>query len=709
MNSNGPDIGRLFEPDGVAVIGASRDRSKIGHTIVDNILASGYRGNLYPINPKGGDLNGIEIRTSLFDPGVGNVDVAVISIPSKFVFDAVKDCGKKGVKFLVIITSGFSEVGNSEEEVKLVKYARDHGMRVLGPNIFGIYSANADMNATFGSKNVLKGNVGIITQSGALGIAMIGKTAIEGIGLSAMISLGNKSDLDESDLMEYLLKDDNTRIIMCYIEGVQNGERFLQTLKRITKRKPVIVIKSGRSRRGALAAASHTGSLAGSDKVFDKVMRQAGVIRADTLDEAFNWCKFLSQAPLPRGENVVIVTNGGGIGVLATDACEKYDLKLLDDLKLMEETYGDATPEFGSVKNPVDITGGARAGDYDKALRAGLDKDRIDAVLSLYCETSTLNVENLVKMIEENHHRYILKGKPIVFSLVGGEKVASAIDTLTEKGIPIYGDVDEAVQVLGALYRFYRFRSEPTEPYAEFEMDTGRIEDIIGRVREDGRTFLLADEARELMDVAGVRMPRSMVARNLDEAVRFSNEIGHPVVMKVVSRDIIHKSDAGGVALDLENEEEVIDAYQAIMTSCRAHDPGARIGGVEVCEMVTRGVETIIGARQDNNFGPVIMFGMGGIYVEVLKDVSFRSVPINRTEITRMIKETRAYPLLLGVRGEEKKDIDAVVDTIIRMGSLIDKNREISDIEINPLIAYDQGKGVKALDVRVLLSKEKGV
>jgi len=709
MNRNVWDIRYLFEPDGVAIIGASTDSSKIGHTIVDNIMASGYRGKIYPINPRGGDLNGIEIRTTIKDPDIGNVDVAVISIPSKFVYEAVKECGEKGVKFLVIITSGFSEVGNSSEEKRIVEYATDHGMRVLGPNIFGIYSANADMNATFGSKNVLKGNVGIITQSGALGIAMIGKTAIEGIGLSAMISLGNKSDLDESDMMEYLLKDDNTKIIMCYIEGVQNGERFLETLSRITRRKPVIVIKSGRSKRGAMAAASHTGSLAGSDKVFDKVMRQAGVIRADTLDEAFNWCKFLSQSPLPRGENVVIVTNGGGIGVLATDACEKYELKLLDDVRLMEETYGDATPEFGSVKNPVDITGGARAGDYDKALGAGLDKEGIDAVLSLYCETSTLNVENLVKMIEENHHRYNMKGKPIVFSLVGGEKVARAIETLTEKGIPIYGDVDEAVQVLGALYRFFRFRSEPAEAVAEVKLDIGKVRGMIKRVKDDERTFLLADEAKELMKVVGVTMPRSKVARNLDEAVRYSNEIGYPLVMKVVSRDIIHKSDAGGVALDLENEEEIIDAYQAIMTSCRAHDPNARIEGVEVCEMVKKGVETIIGARQDNNFGPVIMFGMGGIYVEVLKDVSFRSVPITRTEITRMIKETKAYPLLLGVRGEEKKDIDGVIDTIIRLGSLISTCREITDIEINPLIAYDQGKGVKALDVRVLLSKEKGV
>lgn len=707
MSNNTPDIKYLFEPRSIAVIGASSNPSKIGYKILDNILSGSFQGDVYGINPKGGRVQDLDLIPSIGDIE-GQLDVAVISIPAKFVFDAVRECANKSVKFAVIITSGFSEVGNKQEELEMVEFAHQNGMRILGPNIFGYYTAKSDLNATFGSKDILSGHVGIITQSGALGIAMIGKTAIENIGLSTMISLGNKSDIDETDLLKYLRYDPNTRVIMMYIEGIQNGERLVKELKEITREKPVIVIKSGRSKRGAMAAASHTGSLAGSDKVFDKIMKQCGAIRAETLDEAFNWSKFLSSAPLPKGENTVIVTNGGGVGVMATDACETYDIKLMDDIKLMTSIFKDATPDYGSLKNPIDITGGAVSEDYDLAIGAGLDTDKIDSVISLYCETAVFDSENLAKMVLENFKRYQKKGKPIVFSLLGGEKVENAIAMLKDEGVPVFGDVYETVQVLGALYRFYRKRNEAREPDLEYETDGQRVSSIIERVRDDNRTFLLADEARELMDIVGVPVPKSRIAKNLEEAVKTAEEFGYPLVMKIVSKDIIHKSDAGGVALDLENKEEIIDAYQAIMTSARNYDPNAVIEGVEIAEMISISNETIIGARQDAGFGPTIMFGLGGIYVEVMKDVSFRSLPINKKEIQRMIKETKAYPLLLGVRGEPERDIEKVIEVIAKLGSLIRECRDISDIEINPLVSFEKGKGVKAVDVRVLLTKEKG-
>ena len=581
-------------------------------------------------------------------------------------------------------------------------------MRVLGPNIFGIYSANANINATFGGKGVLNGHVAIITQSGALGIAMIGKTAIERIGLSAMVSIGNKADVDESDLLDYLVGDPNTRIIMMYIEGIQKGDRLIPILKRATKIKPVIVIKSGRSKRGALAAASHTGSLAGSDEIFDKVMKQCGVMRAETLEDGFNWCRYLNDAPLPKGDNTVIVTNGGGMGVLATDACEKYDVNLLDDPDLMKEVFAGVTPEFGSLKNPIDITGGAKSSDYDLAIEAALRNNKIDAVLGLYCETAVFDVENLERMIADNYRKYKDKKKPIVFAVLGGKKVSESITNLHSMGIPIFDETYRAVQVLGYLYRFYRNMNETVIPPEDSRIETNIVEEVIGKVRSDNRTFLLAHEALRVMDASGIHMPGSRIVKNIEDAILAADEIGYPVVMKVVSKDIIHKSDAGGVALDLDNREEVIDAYQAIMRNCRNHDPNAQIEGIEVAEMVKKGIETIIGARRDRSFGPVIMFGMGGIYVEVLKDVSFRALPLDKREILRMIKETKAYPLLLGVRGEAKKDIDMVIETIIKLGSLLVKCPDISDIEINPLMVYDQGKGVKAVDVRILLTKDGG-
>ena len=706
MSESYADIRYLFEPQSIAVIGASHDTTKIGYKVVQNIVQSGYRGQIYPVNPQGGDVLGLRAYRSVEEIG-GEVDVASIVIPARFVFDAVKSCARKRVKYLTIISSGFSEIGNNEEEKRIVTFARQNGMRVLGPNIFGIYSAEASLNATFGSSHVIPGGVAIITQSGALGIAMIGKTAVENIGLSAIVSVGNKTDVDEADLLEYLIQNPRTKIILMYIEGVRDGERLIQTLKRVTEKIPVVVIKSGRSERGAIAAASHTGSLAGSDEIFDAIIRQCGVTRAESVAEAFNWCKFLSNSPPPPGENTVIITNGGGIGVMATDACEKFGVKLYDDTNALKEAFATVTPDFGSTKNPVDLTGQAGAVQYDSALSEALKNDQIHSVIALYCETAVSDAENLAAMISGIDDQYKEQKKPLVFSIFGGEKTETCLAKLKRTNAAVYGDVYEAVACMGAAYSFYRYRMERTVEVAEAEIDAAKIDQIIVGALKEGRTFLLANEGQAVMRAAGIAIPKSGIAHSLDEAVRAAGEIGYPVVMKVVSRDILHKSDAGGVALDLEDRNEVIDAYQAILRNCRAYKADAAIDGVEVSEMVKAGTETIVGARRDATFGPIIMFGLGGIYVEVMKDVAFRSLPINRKEVMSMVKQIRAYPLLLGVRGEEKKDVDSVVDTIIKVGTIVRKCKLITDIEINPLVVYENGKGVKAVDVRILITNVK--
>jgi acetyltransferase len=701
--SNNPKIKHLFEPRSVAVIGASSTPNKIGYTIVRNIIQSGYTGKVYPINPKGGEVLGLPIYQSMADID-DEIDLVTISIPSPFVFEAVKNCAGKGVKYLSVITSGFSEVGNTEEENQIVAFARQHGMGVLGPNIFGIYSAAAAMDATFGAGNIMPGNVAIITQSGALGIAMIGKTATENIGLSAIVSVGNKADVDEAELLDYLAYDDNTKVIMIYIEGVKNGQKFIKALKMATQKKPIVVIKSGRSKRGAVAAASHTGSLAGADDIFDAIMRQCGVLRAESLDDAFNWAKFLADSPLPKGENTVIVTNGGGVGVMATDACEKYHVNLYDDQHALKEIFSPVTPDYGSTKNPVDITGGAVAPDYDKALGAGAENSNIDAVMALYCETAVFNAQSLTAMIKTNYAKYQQANKPMLFSILGGEVIETSISTLRKERVPVFADVYEAVACLGAAYRYKHYLRDYSPEVETVEMDVAAIDAIADGALADGRSFLLADEAQKLMWIAGLPMPQSCIARNIDEAVRFAEEIGYPLVMKVVSRDILHKSDAGGVALDLLDKEEVIDAYQAIMQNSRAYNPNAVIQGIEVSEMVQKGTEVILGARKDGAFGPIVMFGLGGIYVEVMKDVAFRAAPLNRREILDMVKEIRSYPLLLGVRGEARKDIPGIVDTLVKLATLIQQSERITDIEINPLMVYEQGQGTKAVDVRVLVS-----
>jgi len=697
------EIKYLFEPRSIAVIGASRSKDKVGHKILENIVNSRYPGKIFPVNPQGGEMLGCRVYKSI-DEIEAEVDLATIVIPAKYVMDAVKSCAGKNTRFLSIISSGFSEVGNLEEENGIVSFAREHNMRVLGPNIFGIYSSIAPLNATFGPADILAGNVAIITQSGALGIGMIGRTAVERIGLSAMVSVGNKSDLDEADLMEYLIAHQGTAIIMMYIEGIKEGERFITMLKRATEKKPVIVLKAGRSRRGAIAAASHTGSLAGSDAVFDAIMKQCGVLRAENLEEAFSWVKFLAKAPVPKGENAVIITNGGGIGVMATDACEKYGVNLYDNLQLLNDAFRSVTPDFGSTKNPVDLTGQASSESYNAALDAALKSEKVESVLALYCETAVFDAHNLPAMLESNFQKYQAGKKPLLFSIFGGAGIESALAGLREKGVPVFADVYQAVSCLGVLYAHYRYLLSLTLETDDAELDTAAIGALVDAAKKEGRTALLINESQQVLRLAGVPVPKSSIAGNIEQAVRRAEEIGYPVVMKIVSKDIIHKSDVGGVALDLLNRGELLDAYQAIIHNCRTHQPEAVIEGVEISEMVKPGVETIIGARRDKIFGPIIMFGSGGKYVEVMKDVSFRALPLSKKQVMGMIQGIRSYPLLLGVRGEGKKDIGAVVDTVIRLGAIIRKCPGISDIEVNPLVAYDEGQGVKAVDIRILLS-----
>jgi len=707
-----PPIKYLFEPRSVAIIGASSNPNKIGHQVLDNILYSGYQGKIYPVNPRGGEILGHQVYQKIEDIK-SEVDLAVICIPAKYVFEAVKSCAKKYVKFLSIITSGFSEIGNLEEEQKIVDFARDQGMRVQGPNIFGIYSAKSPINATFGTKDIKAGNVAIVTQSGALGVALIGKTKTEGIGLSTIVSVGNKSDIDEADLIEYLVTDDLTKVIVLYIEGIKQGEKLVQVVRKVTRQKPIIVIKSGRSKRGAMAAASHTGSLAGSDTVFTDIMVQIGALRALSVQEALNWAKFLAiQEQLPKGENSVIVTNGGGIGVLATDACEMYGVNLYDDQDILKEIFDPVTPSFGSTKNPVDITGSASNKDYEQALQAALDNEEIHSVICLGCETASFDCNKLSAVVEKKFLE-TRPDKPLVFSFFGGSEFERGLTTFKSKGVPIFPDVYEAVSCLGAMYSNYRNRiygkDIPHPEMPEIVIDTQTIQKVIAEVRKEGRRFLLVHEAIQVCEAAGIPTTKSYIAKNIEEAIQFAEEISYPVVMKIVSKDIIHKSDAGGVALNLENREEVIDAYEAIINSAKKYKPDALITGVEIVTMIKmeEAIETIIGARIDNSFGPTVMFGLGGIYVEVLKDVSFRAVPLTRENAVEMVRQIRAYPLLLGVRGEERRDIEGCVDIIMKLAKIVLSCPEISDIEINPVLAFEQKKGVLAVDTRILLGEPK--
>jgi acetyltransferase len=694
-------MNRLFEPRAIAIIGASSNPRKIGHRIVENIVSGGYAGRIYPVNPKGGAFLNLQVKKNIDDID-DDIDVAIITIPAPQVRKVVRQCAEKNVRHCIIISSGFSEVGNRKEEDAVISLARKHGMRVLGPNVFGIYVARSRLNATFGPKDIRAGNIAIITQSGALGIAMIGKSAAERIGVSAVLSVGNKADIDESDLLEYLKDDAQTRVILMYIEGFKDGRRFVESLSALPPAKHVVAIKAGTSKRGAIAAASHTGSLAGSDAVFRGIAEQLGIMRAENIRTAFDVCRFLASTEQPAGENVVVITNGGGIGVMCADACEKHGVRLFDDVDLLSDVFREFLPDFGSCRNPVDLTGQASANDYRSALRAACDCPEIHAVIALYCETAVFNQDDVVDMVREAHALFDGK-KPLVFSLFGGEQVVSAVDWLRAEGLGCFDEVYDAVASVGSLYRRYRFLAEKHERAPLKLAGKKAIGDIIQRAQAERRDVLLPHEAKEILRCAGVDVPAYAVAKTLQGALDAAVTIGYPVVMKIVSEDIVHKTEAGGVALHLENREEVMNAYQAILKNAAAHFPDARLRGVELSRMVQPGLETIAGATVDPTFGPVVMFGLGGIYVEAIGDVVFRTAPVSHLEARRMVNEIGAVSILQGVRGEKRKDIEKIADVLARISVLLAEVPELRDVEINPLTAYEQGKGVQAVDVRMLL------
>ncbi len=689
----------LFNPESVAIVGASHHEGKIGHTVVKNIIESGYKGRIYPINPKGGEILGLKVYKNIFEIEE-KVDVAIIVVPAKIAENIIEDVAKKA-KYIIVITSGFSEVGNIEGEKKIVEAARKHGARVLGPNVFGIYSSKPPINATFGPSKIKDGNVAVVSQSGALGIAMIGKAAEENMGLSAIVSIGNKADLTEVEILSYLFQDESTRVVFLYIEGLENGREFLDIIRKRPPNKSIIVLKAGRSKAGARAVASHTGSLAGSDAIFDAAFRQVGILRADSLEDGLNWVTTVALCPPPKGKNVVIVTNGGGLGVIAADACEKYGLHLFDDMEILRKTFQDVMPEFGSYKNPVDITGQAGGKEYRAALERAFKEPNIHAILALYCDRGDAELEDIKNAFMEVHKKY--GDKPALYTIFGGEGATSIITALKREGIPAFSDVEDAVSSLYALYKVNERKDEGK--LEEIEMDEERIKEVIDKAKKEGRRKLLAHEAKSILQAAGVDVPPFYLARNIEEAVEAANKIGYPVVMKVVSEEIIHKTDVGGVVLNIENEKEAAEAYEAIIENCKRNVPKARIAGVEVTKMLPKGVETIIGATTDASFGKVVMFGLGGIYVEVMKDVTFRVAPVAKKEIRRMVREIESYPILAGVRGEKSKDIEAIVDTIYRIGILVTKFEEIAELDINPLIVYE--KGAKVADARMSIKVRK--
>jgi acetyltransferase len=700
-------VEKLLRPRSVAVIGASRDPSKIGHQVLKNILSSGFQGVVYGVNPNASEVLGVRCYPSVLDvPGA--VDLAVVAVPARFVPQVVEECGRKGVKAVAVISSGFKEVGNTDLEKEVVEIAKKHGIRILGPNIVGICDSVTPINASFCQGSPLKGEIAFISQSGALAIALVGWTMQKGVGLSDLVSLGNKADLNETDFIEFFGRDPHTKVITAYLEGIESGRRFMEVASKVSTLKPVIVLKVGRAERALGAIRSHTGSLAGSDAVVSAALEQCGVLRAPTFIELFDWAVALAKAPLPEGENVLVITNGGGAGVMATDAAEVYGVKLMDVPSDLAERFRKYMPPFGSTFNPIDLTGMATKEWYKGALLEALKDSRVHGVVVLYCHTAITNPKEVADAILEAK-REAGVAKPIVASLIGGKECLDEIQRLSSEGVPAYESPEKAVAAMGAIYRYKRMRDKLLRPktYPELKVEAATARGIVERALAEGRSALTPFEAAQLAKCYGIPVLEKRLVASKEEAVKVAEEVGYPVVLEVESPQIIHKTEVGGIILDLKSAEDVAKGFDTIMANVRAKAPTAEVKGVIVRKMAPKGVETLIGMNRDPFFGPVIAFGSGGVLVELVRDVAFRVAPVSLEEAREMVESTKAYPILKGYRGQVEADIDTVVDTLLRVSKLAVDIPEIASIDINPFFVYEKGKGGLAIDVKVLLSENR--
>ncbi len=697
-------LNNFFNPKSIAVIGASRTPGKVGYDILKNILQYGYQGAVYPINPSASEILGKKSYPSLLDVP-DKIDLSVVVVPSKNVLEVIEQCGAKKIDSAIIITAGFKESGieGAKLENELIKKAQELGVRFIGPNCLGMIDTHSKINASFAAGMPAKGGIGFFSQSGALCLAVLDRALPDEIGFSKFISMGNKADITDTDIMLALAEDENTKVILGYIEGVSDGRKFMEVASQVSKKKPLIILKSGITSAGAKAASSHTGALAGREAAFDSAFKQTGVIRAHTVNELFNYALAFASQPLPRGPNVAIITNSGGPGILAADACDKSNLQLIPLHKEYVDELRTFLPPVASFYNPIDILGDSGADRYEKALNTVLKDERINGVMVLLTPTAVVDVEatamavvNVSKLID----------RPILTSFMGKKSVEAGNKTLMKYGVPNYSYPEEMVSSMNAMYRYHLWINRPEKHYPMFNGLKEKAVQIFDTVKKENRDYLYELEVHDVLHTYGFNQPKSLFARTSEEAVAAAKGIGYPVVMKIISPQIIHKSDIGGVKVNLNSKKDVENAFFDITTHVRNIMPTAHIYGIIIQEMIPKGKEVIMGITKDLQFGHMIMFGLGGIYVEVLKDVSFRIVPLGQEDAHEMIRETKTFPLLRGVRGEAEADIEAIEKSLLILSQMAMDFPQIIAADINPLMVRQRGEGAVAIDARFTIGGE---
>jgi len=700
-------LSSIFYPKSMAIIGASRQQGSVGQALLANIIDSRFQGIVYPVNPRAKGILGIKCYPRVADIP-DEVDLAIIIVPSRFVPGILEECGKKKIKGAIVISAGFKEIGGEgiELEKKVQKIIQKYDISLVGPNCLGVMNTDLEssMNATFGTPMSKEGNIAFISQSGALCVAVLDYAKESNIGFSKFISMGNKAGLTENELLLYLKNDPKTDVILMYLEDLVNGREFMKIARDITSSptnpKPIIALKAGRTLLGAKAASSHTGSLAGSDRFYDAIFTQCGVLRGETLEELFDYVKAFSSQPLPQGENVAIITNSGGPGILATDSCIRHGLNIAPLSKNTVKILKENLPPQASLNNPVDLIAEAQHEQYEVTLREILKDKNVHSSIIILTATSFTEVDKIADSIVKTAKKF---QKPVLCSFLGVYDVSSGIEILEENGIPSYRFPESAARVLSEMTKFNWWLKRPKTGIKKFSVNKAKAKKIIDSVKKEGRFFLLEHESYEVLKAYHFPVVKSSLARNKTEAANAAQKIGFPVVLKIASPDILHKFDFGGVRLNLNNKKEVGQAYEKILKNVLAKKPKAKIRGVLVEEMASQGKEVILGMSRDPQFGPILMFGMGGIYVEALEDVSFRLAPIRELTADMMIMRTKTHKILEGFRGEPAYDIKAVSECLKRLSQLVTDFEEIKELDLNPLFVYEKGKGCAIVDARIIL------
>ena len=695
------DLDALFAPRSIAVIGASNRQGSVGRAVFTNILLNEYTGTVYPVNPRDRSISGVRSYPSVQDLPE-SVDLAVVVVPEAVVPAVTEDCGKKGVKSLIVISAGFKEVGQEGAalEHQVASLAQRYSMRMVGPNCLGTINTDpaVRLNASFASRMPLEGSIAFASQSGALGEAVIDYATGEGIGFSKFISVGNKADVNENDILEYLRADPRTKVILLYIEDIVDGRKFVDTVTRVTEEKPIIAVKAGVSPEGAKAASSHTGALAGSDEAYNAILKQSGVLRVESIIDLFDYGRAFAKQPPPRGNRVAIITNGGGPGTMATDASVRYGLQISQFSEVTKAKLRAGLPKEASVNNPVDLIGDAQADRYELALQA-LHDESVDCGLVLLTPQAMVDLRKVAETIATVGPK---SGKTILTSILGLTDITPAVEVLESNNIPHYTFPESAVRALAAMYEYQRWVDRPRTQVKHFDVDIGKAQDIISTAKRAGLTNLPQDDALRILSTYGLPVIKTETASSKTEAIEAAKRIGYPVAMKIVSPDVVHKIDVGGVKLDLNSDQDISEAYDEILKNVKARIPNARIEGVLLQEFVTGGTETIIGIHRDPKFGPLLMFGLGGIYVEAYRDVSFRLAPIRELSADNMISQIRGSKILQGFRGQPPADTKAIAECIERLSQLSIELPDVAELDVNPLVAFQNG--YRALDARIIVT-----